>query len=48
VLSLGAESWRAVAAWVGDLDVDFEVVQPPQLHDDLHALARRFTDAAAV
>jgi predicted DNA-binding transcriptional regulator YafY len=44
---LGAWSWAGLAATIGRLDADIEVVNPPELAEAFTALARRFADAGA-
>lgn len=45
-VSLGAWSWRALAARLGQLDGDIEVIGPPELAQAFAALAVRFAAAA--
>lgn len=42
----GAASLRELAVILGMLDVDFEVVDPPELAEHVRALGRRYLDAA--
>ena len=46
LLSLGAGSMAAVAAWLGALDADFTVVSPPELRHQLARMAARYARAA--
>lgn len=46
VLRAGSWSWAGLAASVARFDVDFEVLDPPELRDAVAGLARRFTAAA--
>jgi predicted DNA-binding transcriptional regulator YafY len=46
LLSLGGESLHMLALIVGMLDVDFDVVEPPELVDHLRRLADRYQRAA--
>jgi predicted DNA-binding transcriptional regulator YafY len=46
VINVGSDSPRMLAAWVGLLDVDFEVLEPPELVDGVAALAHRYARAA--
>ncbi|MDR7172198.1 putative DNA-binding transcriptional regulator YafY [Nocardia kruczakiae] len=45
-LEMGSDSYALVALAVGMLDVEFEVESPPELVEQLRALAGRFTRAA--
>jgi predicted DNA-binding transcriptional regulator YafY len=45
VLSTGADSLATVAAYLGMLDADFEVVDPPELVEHVAALAARYARA---
>lgn len=44
VLRLGADDLRWVAHYLVGLDCDFEVLEPPELVDELRALGRRLQD----
>jgi predicted DNA-binding transcriptional regulator YafY len=46
-LVLGSWSWPSLAATVGRLDADIQVLAPPELADAFAALARRYARAAA-
>ncbi|OLT29558.1 DNA-binding transcriptional regulator [Actinomadura sp. CNU-125] len=46
VLVTGADSLETVAAYLGMLGLDFEVVSPPELRDHVAALGRRYLRAA--
>ncbi|RNL87320.1 helix-turn-helix transcriptional regulator [Halostreptopolyspora alba] len=46
LLRVGASSPRLLAAWLGALDTDFEVLEPEQLRDHVATLARRYRRAA--
>ncbi len=46
LLRVGGESLRVLAAWLGALDTEFEVLDPPQLREQVATLARRFDRAA--
>jgi predicted DNA-binding transcriptional regulator YafY len=45
-LTMGADSMHLLAVFAGLLDVDFEVVDPPELRDRLARLGRRYLRAA--
>jgi predicted DNA-binding transcriptional regulator YafY len=46
IMHAGADNLDMAAIYVGMLDVDFEVVEPPELPDHLRKLARRYLRAA--
>ena len=45
-LVLGSWSWLGLAATVGRLDADIEVLGPPELADAFAVLSRRYARAA--
>jgi predicted DNA-binding transcriptional regulator YafY len=45
VLATGADSMETVAVYLGLLDIDFEVTEPPELVDRLRVLAARYLRA---
>jgi hypothetical protein len=45
VLATGADTVETVAVYLGLLDVDFEVTEPPELVDRLRVLAARYLRA---
>jgi predicted DNA-binding transcriptional regulator YafY len=47
VASVGSDTPQMLAAWLGMLDCDFEVVEPPELVEQLRALAGRYRRATA-
>jgi predicted DNA-binding transcriptional regulator YafY len=47
VAEVGSDSPHQLALWVGLLDTDFDVLDPPELRDALARLAARYTRAAA-
>ncbi|WP_406632357.1 helix-turn-helix transcriptional regulator [Amycolatopsis sp. WGS_07] len=47
-VSLGAWSWRGLAASFGRVDADIEVVGPAELEEAFRQLARRYAEAARV
>ena len=47
LLSLGSESAASMAAWLGFLEADFEVLDSPELSAELRRLAERYTRAAS-
>ncbi|MFZ7086553.1 helix-turn-helix transcriptional regulator [Curtobacterium sp. RRHDQ10] len=47
-LALGAWSWPALAARIGQFDADVQVVGPPELADAFAGLARRYAAAGSV
>jgi hypothetical protein len=44
-LSLGAHSLSSLALWTASLDVDFEVIGPPELLDTIRDVRDRFNRA---
>lgn len=46
LLLLGGESVPLLAVWLGALDTDFEVVEPPELKQYMAKLARRYAKAS--
>lgn len=46
VLETGGDSLRDLVAYLTHLDVDFEVLDPPELRELLRQLAARYTAAA--
>ncbi|MBB4932675.1 putative DNA-binding transcriptional regulator YafY [Lipingzhangella halophila] len=46
LLRLGGESIPMVAVWIGALDTDFEVLDPPELREHVAVLAERYRRAA--
>ena len=46
LVTLGARSHADLAFWVGILDADFEVVDPPELAEAVERLAARYARAA--
>lgn len=47
LLEISADSYRNLATYLGYLEHDFEVIEPAELRDEVHALAERYTRAAA-
>lgn len=47
VVEVGSDSPHQLALWIGMLDVDFEVLEPPELAEAFARLARRYAVAAA-
>lgn len=45
ILETGSGSLHDLAGFLGGLDVDFTVIDPPELRDLLHALATRYANA---
>jgi predicted DNA-binding transcriptional regulator YafY len=48
LLTTGADTLPMLALYLGMLDVDFDVLDPPELRETLAALAARYTRAAAL
>lgn len=46
-LATGADTLPVLAQWLGLLDVDFSVLEPPELRDHVRALGERYLRAAA-
>ena len=46
VLTIGSRSWQELAAWLGVLGFDLQVIEPHELAIAMKALARRFARAA--
>jgi hypothetical protein len=46
VFTTGADTLPMLALYLGMLDVDFDVLDPPELRDQLQALAQRYARAA--
>ncbi|HLU74975.1 MAG TPA: YafY family protein [Nonomuraea sp.] len=47
VLTLGSDDLHGMAVWVGFLDVDFEVLDPPELAEAVRRLAERYGRAVS-
>jgi hypothetical protein len=47
VFATGADTLPMLALYLGLLDVEFDVLEPPELRDHLEALGQRYARAAA-